>query len=147
MSAMPFPDASFSLVFAFMSLQDVDDLDRAVAECARVLRPDGTFVCAVVHPINSAGAFEGEEVPQPFVLCRNYFETSRYADRIEREGYAMTFHCEHRSLERYVRAFEAAGLLLEALREPVASEPEPQSEKTIRWQRVPLFLHLRARRR
>jgi ubiquinone/menaquinone biosynthesis C-methylase UbiE len=57
-AALPVPDGSVNLVTAFMSLHDVDDLDAAVREIARVMRPDATLAVAVVHPINSAGAFE-----------------------------------------------------------------------------------------
>jgi hypothetical protein len=54
-------------------------------------------------------------------------------------------HSAHRPLEAYVRAMEAGGLLIEAIREVgppdrvVARNPAAR-----RWQRVPLFLHLRA---
>ena len=57
----------------------------------------------------------------------------------------MTFHSEHRPLEAYSRALEAAGLLIEAIREArapdamVAAAPGQR-----RWQRIPLSLHLRA---
>ncbi|EQD39279.1 Methyltransferase type 11, partial [mine drainage metagenome] len=57
---LPFQDASFDLVVAFMSLQDMDQMDLAVAETTRVLRPGGRVCLAVVHPINSAGAHESE---------------------------------------------------------------------------------------
>ncbi len=45
------------LAVAFMSFQDVDDMPAAVAEAARLLRVGGSFVMAIVHPINSAGEF------------------------------------------------------------------------------------------
>ncbi len=67
---------------------------------------------------------------------------------IERDGLAMTFTSVHRCLQTYWRALEAAGLVVDALREPrpdaafVAAEPQAE-----RWQRVPLFLHLRAVRK
>ena len=53
----------------------------------------------------------------------------------------MRFVCEHRSLEDYARALEAAGFAIETLRE--VTEPDPRD----RWSRIPLFLDLRARRR
>jgi SAM-dependent methyltransferase len=60
-AALPVADGSMSLVTAFMSLHDVDDLDPAVREIARVMRPDATFAAAIVHPMNSAGTFESRE--------------------------------------------------------------------------------------
>ena len=44
--ALPFPDASFDVVVAAWMLYHVPELDRALAEIARVLRPGGTFVAA-----------------------------------------------------------------------------------------------------
>ena len=44
--ALPFPDASFDLVFGHAVLHHLPDLDQAFSEIARVLRPGGTFVFA-----------------------------------------------------------------------------------------------------
>jgi hypothetical protein len=57
----------------------------------------------------------------------------------------VTFHSEHRPLEAYSLALEAAGLLVEAIREPKAPDELVIRQPTQRrWQRIPLFLHLRA---
>lgn len=42
--ALPFPDASFDAVASFLVLCSVADLDAALAEILRVLRPNGRFV-------------------------------------------------------------------------------------------------------
>jgi hypothetical protein len=52
----------------------------------------------------------------------------------------MTFHSAHRPLDAYSRALERSGFLIEAIREVTVDDPED------RWKRIPLFLHLRARR-
>jgi hypothetical protein len=63
----------------------------------------------------------------------------------ERDGIRMVFHSEHRPLEAYGRALEAAGLLIEAIREPkVPDELIARQPGQRRWQRIPLFLHVRA---
>jgi SAM-dependent methyltransferase len=41
---MPFADGSFDVVASINSLDHVDDLDRAIAEVKRVLRPGGTLI-------------------------------------------------------------------------------------------------------
>ena len=41
---LPFPDASYDLVVALWMLYHVPDLDRALAEVRRVLRPGGRFL-------------------------------------------------------------------------------------------------------
>jgi ubiquinone/menaquinone biosynthesis C-methylase UbiE len=62
---LPLADAAADLAIAFMSLQDMDDMPAAIREAARVLEPGGRFCLAVVHPVNSAGTFAGEEAAVP----------------------------------------------------------------------------------
>ena len=143
-AALPFEDGSFGLVVAFMSLQDADDLEGAAREGARVLAAGGRLCLAIVHPVNSAGLFETKEPGSPFVIEGSYLETSYYTDKLERDGLTMTFTSAHRPLEAYVEALAGAGLLIERLREPGVPEAAIGQPATRRWQRLPLFLHLRA---
>ncbi len=142
-ASLPIASETADLVVASMSLQDVDDMPGAVAEIARVLEPGGRLVASVVHPINSAGEFEGDDPTSPFTIAESYFETRRYVDTMERGGLAMTFHSLHHSLETYMRAVEDAGLLVEAIREPAVSGPAGMLRQD-RWGRLPLFLFFRA---
>src|SRR5688500_12354530 len=57
---LPLADGCSDLAIAFMSLQDFDDMPRAVTEIGRVLRPGARACIAVVHPLNSAGTFADE---------------------------------------------------------------------------------------
>ncbi len=136
-AALPFGDATADVAIAFMSLQDIDDMDAAVREAARILEPGGRFCIAVVHPINSAHVIERERPDAPFVLAHDYFERRRTVDTIERDGLTMTFVSRHRTFEDYFRTIGEAGFLVEAVRE--IRDPEHQ-----RWRRYPLFLHVRA---
>ncbi len=47
--ALPFPDASFDCAVAAWMLYHVPDVDRALGELARVLRPDGHLVAVTNH--------------------------------------------------------------------------------------------------
>jgi SAM-dependent methyltransferase len=143
-AALPFPDGHADLVVHFMSLQDIDDLEGAVREAYRVLVPGGRLALATVHPINSAGRFASEEADSPFVIQGSYLDVFRCSDRVERDGLAVTFHTEHRPIEAYFRALAGAGFLVEALRETRVPDAAAESERSKRWQRVPLFLHVRA---
>jgi SAM-dependent methyltransferase len=133
---MPIEDESFDLAVAFMSLQDIDDMQGAVRETSRVLVSGGRFVIAVVHPISSGHRLDREHPERPLELVDDYFERRHYTDTIERDGLGMTFTSRHWTLEDYFGALAAAGFVVEALREiPGTSQ---------RWLRYPLFLHLLA---
>lgn len=134
---LPVADATADLVVAFMALHDMDDMAGVVREIGRVLTPGGRMCCAVVHPINAAGTYPTSAPNAPFVIEGSYFARQRYEFTVDRGGMTMTFHQQQRSLEEYFRAFEAAALAVESLREPVPGDGG-------RWDRVPLFLHVRA---
>lgn len=143
-AALPFADASFGLVVAFMSLQDVDDLRGAMSEAARVLAPGGTLCLAVVHPLSSAGRFLEREADAPFVIEASYLDERTTDLTVERDGLAMRFVSRHAPLETYVEQLAAQGLLVERLREPKVPEAGLHGEHVRRWRRITLFLHLRA---
>ncbi len=88
------------------------------------------------------GLFEAEpdSAGAPFVISGSYFGRRPYHERFERDGLAITFDGWCCALEDYASAFEAAGLLIEALREPLPAAGHD------RRRRLPMFLHLRARK-
>jgi SAM-dependent methyltransferase len=143
-ASLPFPDASFGLVVAFMSLQDVDDLSGAVREVARVLAPDGRLCLAIVHPLNSAGSFVSRTPDSSFVIEGSYLDESTTDDAFERDGLSMRFVSRHRPLQTYTETLAENGLRIERLREPALPETGFVGEHSPRWRRIPLFLHLRA---
>ena len=145
-AALPFPDESFDCAVAFMSLQDVDDMPGAVREAARVLEAGGYLCVAVVHPINSAGRFEGDEPESPFTIAGSYLEPFAYRDDVVRDGLTMTFTSVHRPLSAYADALSDANLLVDRIREWPIPDAAIRAERDRRWQRVPGFLHLRARK-
>jgi SAM-dependent methyltransferase len=141
-ASVPVVDGVADCVVAFMCLQDIDAMEAAVAETARVLARGGRLVVAVTHPANTAGRFApgADESARPFMIEGSWFERRAFADTCERGGYTMTFHSEHRPLQSYVDALADAGFVVERLKE--LGEPDPCDK----WYRMPLFLHLRALR-
>ena len=138
-ASLPVADGVADCVVAFMSLQDVDGMEQAVAEIGRVLRPGGRLVMAITHPANTAGTFvAGDDGTPVFVLERSWFARVALSDTCERDGLTMTFHSEHRPLHDYTDALADAGFLIERVREVGDTDP---AEK---WHAVPLFLHIRA---
>jgi SAM-dependent methyltransferase len=134
-SRLPLRSAVADLVTALFVQHDVDDLEGTIAEAGRVLLPGGAFYFSIVHPLNSA-----TEVP-------SYFESRRTSMTVEREGLRMTFESTHHPLGRYSRALEAAGFVIEAMREPVPDDAWVRDRPSaVKWRRFPHALHVRARR-
>jgi len=115
-AALPIIDAAVTVVVACMALQDIDDLEAAVCEAARVLRPGGQLCVAIVHPFASAQDLATLDEEQATV-SEPYLRARRYEDPVVRDGLAMTFVSMHRPLSAYMSAFSDAGFLLTALRE------------------------------
>ncbi len=144
-TGLPFRDGAFDLAVAYMCLHDIDDMPHSVAEIARVLDRSGRLCAAIPHPISTAGSFQGRDIGAPFVISGSYMQAAPLRMVVYRGGIRLTFHSEHRPLASYTRALEAGGLLIEAIRE--VRPPRHLAERDPaagRWQRIPLFLHLRA---
>jgi SAM-dependent methyltransferase len=118
--SLPFAEGSFALVTAHNSLMDVEDMSRAVAEAARVVRPGGRFCACVTHPYRERGTWEpgpaGDD--ERFVIDTPYFGASAYRRHMARDGLEFTFESRTYPLSDYTAALERSGLLIEALREP-----------------------------
>lgn len=135
-AALPFRDSSFDLVVFYNSLMDIDDMDAAVLEASRVLRPAGKLCVCVTHPTADAGSFESREPDAPFVIRASYLGPRRWFEgSAERDGLRMDFSGWAYTLEHYFVAMERAGLAVEALLEPAGEA---------RWGRIPNFLMWRA---
>ena len=113
----------------------------------RVLEPGGRLCIAIVHPVNSAGLFATREPDSPFTITGSYLDSHYYADEIARDGLELTLVSAHRPLQAYAEALADAGLLIERLREPALPDHALRKPHSRRWQRLPLFLHLRAVKR
>jgi SAM-dependent methyltransferase len=142
---LPFAAESIDLVVAFNSLMDIQDMPMAVQEVARVLRREGRFCFSVTHPIADAGAFASRTAEAPFVIEGSYLDERDYEQTFQRSGRSMTFSGWVYPLQSYFLALEAAGFLVERLREPPAPERAVERDPPEhRWQRVPAFLHISA---
>lgn len=147
-SSLPFANSSFDLVVAYNSLMDIEDMPGAVAEAARVLRSGGWMCVSITHPLNDAGRFASLEPDAPFVIEGSYLGKRDFEARFERDGLEMIFSGWAYPLEEYFSAFSEAELLVESLREPPAPPATVEKDPSERrWQRVPLFAHLRALKR
>ena len=125
---------------------DLERTDVVADALGRVLVDDGLTCIALVHPLNSAGRFVEESATSPFVIQDTYLDEFTYADEISRDGLQIAFHSRHRPIHAYSQALEAAGFVIETVRELGVPAEAVRFDRSRRWQRIPLFLHLRGRK-
>jgi SAM-dependent methyltransferase len=143
--ALPFADSSFALAIAYMSLMNVDDLDAVVSEAGRVLEREGRLCAAILHPLFAAGAWTDPDSVDSSFAIDDYFNGPTKKTDSERDGIRVTFYDRPIALSRYAAAIEGAGLLIEALREPVPDDAYVRDRPlSARLRRVPIYLHFRA---
>jgi SAM-dependent methyltransferase len=136
---LPFCGAVFDLVVSYLSLIDVPDVEAAVTEMARVLRPGGTLLIANLTSFNTA-AGESGWVKDASGRRLHYpidHDLQERAMWIEYRGIRIVNH--HRPLRTYFRALLGAGLVLTHFDEPAASADAPAS-RAAAYARVPWFL-------
>jgi SAM-dependent methyltransferase len=141
---LPFPNCSFDLVVAYNVLMDVEDVAAALKEIRRVLRPSGTLIISIVHPLADRGRFAGPEADAPFVIDKSYFGRERFEGTEVRDGLQMHFAGWSQPLDSYMAALQGAGFCITSLREPVPDTGD-KANHLERWKKVPLFLWLKAR--
>ncbi|APT57720.1 methyltransferase [Roseomonas gilardii] len=159
-TALPFPDARFDFATAFMSLMDMPDQALALRETARVLRPGGFLQFSILHPCfapphrkvlrEADGRVRGVELARYFedtagAVEEWHFSTLPPAERTRVPPFRVPRF--HRTLSGWVGIILAAGLRIEAMGEPSASEEVAREVPGVADTRVvPLFLHIRARK-
>ncbi len=141
-AALPFAAESFDLVVFYNSLMDLDDMEGSVREAARVLRHGGKLCACITHPMADAGHFASREPDSQFVIEGSYLGERRWFELdVDRDGLHMHFTGWSYSLEAYFTALERAGFMIQAVREPPASDQAvDRSPSENRWRRIPMFL-------
>jgi malonyl-CoA O-methyltransferase len=95
--ALPFDAMSIDLVVCGLALGDLAELELALTEIARVLRPGGRVIYSVVHPAGEAAG---------------------WSRTFESDGKQWAIDGFWHSLDRHRQACAAAGLAIEEWREP-----------------------------
>lgn len=137
--ALPFPAGTFDLIVSYLTLIDIPNIDAAIREASRVLRPGGSLLIANLTSVNTAGLESGwvKDVSGR----RLYYPVDRYlqprALSVDYRGIRVVNH--HRPLRDYFQPLLAAGLTLSFFDEP---EPIPETPpaKAAAYRRVPWFL-------
>src|SRR5271170_2606644 len=122
--ALEFPDRSFDLVVSYLNLIDIGEVDRAIAEMARVLQPGGTLLIANLTSFATAVPAGGWQPDADGCLrfCIDHYLNGR-AEWITWGGIRVKNW--HRPLGRYMTLLLGAGLRLTHFDEPAPSSGDP----------------------
>ena len=131
--ALPFADAGFDLVVSYLTLIDIADIDSAVAEMTRVLRPGGRLLVANLNPFTTAGGWVEDAQGNRHMQVHDYLSTR--ADRVGWRGIEIVNW--HRPMHRYMQAFLAQGLRLVHFDEPAPHGGDP--DRARRYRDCPYF--------
>ncbi|AUH33839.1 class I SAM-dependent methyltransferase [Paracoccus tegillarcae] len=131
--ALPFDADSFDLAVAYLTLIDIDGIDAATTEIARVLRPGGTLLVANLNSFNTAGGWRRREDGSKYFALDNYLD-----ERAEWVSWGeIHIRNWHRPFGRYMELLLNAGLRLTHFEEPAPTGGDP--DKVERCKRVPFF--------
>ncbi len=147
--SLPFPDASFDAVVCCLVFEHIDDVDGALFEVSRVLRPGGRFVFCLNHPLlqtPGSGWIDDQilDPPEQYWRIGPYLTEQAVVEEVEKDVYIRFVH---RPLGRYINAMADVGMTIERMLEPappagfIARAPEYTEVAT-----VPRLLTLVARR-
>lgn len=113
-------DGSVDAAVACLVFEHIPDLDAALAEVARVLRPGGRFLFLLNHPLlqTPGSGWIDDQILDPPEL---YWRVGPYldeADTVEEVENGVFIRFYHRPLSRYLNSAFDSGMTLEHMVEP-----------------------------
>jgi SAM-dependent methyltransferase len=136
---IPLADASMDAAIACLVFEHIDEVDAAINDVARVLKPGGRFVFMLNHPLlqtPNSGWIDDQmlEPPEQYWRIGAYLVEAKSDEEVEKDVFIPFIH---RPLSRYVNALLDAGLRLDRMLEPapppgfLARAPEYLDQATI----------------
>ena len=142
------PAASFDLVTACVSLQDMPDPERVIQGSSRVLKPGGRFVFTICHPVTDTIHREwvrDEDGRKLALKIAGYYDPTpfRITWLSNRLGYPFATTMMHATLSQWMRWVIGAGFRIIDVVEPYASDEALESRPELDDTRiVPTFLQV-----
>ena len=157
---LPFERASFDFATAFMSLMDIPETERVLAEVFRVLRPDGFFQFSIGHPCfatphhknlrDNNGRTYAHEVGDYFRKREGEVDEwifSAAPPEIREDLRPFRVPLFTKTLSEWLNLLIEAGFVLERIGEPYPSDEAVGERPGLQdAQVVAYFLHVRARK-
>lgn len=121
---LPFASDSFDGALACLVYEHIDEVDAALAETARVLRPGGRFVFMLNHPLlqtPGAGWIDDQwlDPPERYWRIGPYLQEASTVEEVQKDVFIPFVH---RPLSRYLNAMIDVGLNLDRMIEPAPPE-------------------------
>lgn len=157
---LPFGDASFDFATAFMSLMDIPETERVLAEAFRILKPGGFLQFSILHPCfnpphrrncrDEENLTYAIEVGDYFIDAKGQIDEWTFAVAPQSvRGQLPKFRVPrfHRPISQWFNLLLAAGFVIERVEEPC-----PSDEAVRNWpmlqdaQVVAYFVHIRVRK-
>jgi SAM-dependent methyltransferase len=145
-ASLPFGSETFDAVVACLVFEHIREVDAAIAEVSRVLRPGGRFLFFLNHPLlqtPNSGWIDDQilDPPEQYWRIGPYLVESETIEEVEKDVFIPFIH---RPLSRYVNALAEAGLRLAHMGEP--APPPGFLERANEYQEaatIPRLLFLR----
>ena len=119
-ASLPLASGAFDAAVACLVFEHIVDVDAALAEVGRVLRPEGRFLFFLNHPLLQApgsGWIDDHvlDPPEQYWRIGAYLVEDHSIEEVEKDVFIPFIH---RPLSRYVNAMAAAGLVVRRMEEP-----------------------------
>lgn len=149
-AALPVATAGVDAAIACLVFEHIEDLDAALGEVARVLRPGGTFLFLLNHPLlqtPGSGWIDDQVLDPP----EQYWRIGPYlveGDTVEQVENGVFIRFFHRPLSRYLNTAAELGLQLVRMEEPAPPKGFlDRAPEYLEAASIPRLLFLRFERR
>lgn len=157
---LPFEKNEFDFATSFMCLMDVPDLEKALYEAYRVIKPGGFFQFSIEHPCfktphlkklrNNEGKAYALEIGDYFLNTNGRIEEWIFGDapeeiKIKTPKFKVPNY--HRTLSFWLNTILKTGFTIEQVHEPYPSDEAVREKPGLKSARiVSYFLHIRCRK-